>query len=520
MAAPKSSFFSLSSWLRVIADTALIQAAVIISLVLRYVFIYVFEEDASGLRETAAWYFMLWLKYSPLLTIISLMAMWVSGVYTKRRLYLGRFKVLAVLQSISIAFLIYVALRRCFFVQEIIVAGELKIDDFPRWVLLWSCGLSVALLVGARTFIRVWHRYGDHEPTNLRFARDEGDRRVLVVGGAGYIGSALVPQLLESGHQVRVLDAMLFGDEALSRVKDHKRLEIMQGDFRSGCLGTAMRNVGSVVHLAGIVGDPACNIDESLTIDVNLTSTRAIADMAKWIGVRRFIFASTCSVYGACDEMLDEKSVAKPVSLYGNTKLASERVLLEMADEHFSPTILRFATIYGFSGRTRFDLVVNLLSAKAKVDGKITIFNGRQWRPFVHVQDAAMAIKLVAEAPTDVVHNEIFNVGSKDQNYTISQVGEMIHKKVIGSEIVVDDSGTDSRNYRVDFTKIREYLGFEPKWTVDQGIEQVLDAIATGQVSDYRDPKHSNYAFLNLQGTTELARDHWAVELIRDLEGV
>jgi nucleoside-diphosphate-sugar epimerase len=279
-----------------------------------------------------------------------------------------------------------------------------------------------------------------------------------------------------------------------------------------------MRNVGTVVHLAGIVGDPACNLDEGLTIDVNLTSTRSIADMAKYSQVPRFVFASTCSVYGACDEILDERSMAKPVSLYGNTKLASEKVLRDMADDTFSPTVLRFATIYGLSGRTRFDLVVNLLAAKAKIDSKITIFNGAQWRPFVHVMDAASAIKLAVDAPSDVVHNEIFNVGSNEQNHTILEVGEMIHQQVIGAELIVDDSGSDARNYRVDFTKIQEHLGFTPQWTLLKGIEQVLHAIASGKVGDYRDPKYSNYAFLNLQGTTELARDHWALEMIRNIE--
>jgi nucleoside-diphosphate-sugar epimerase len=164
-------------------------------------------------------------------------------------------------------------------------------------------------------------------------------------------------------------------------------------------------------------------------------------------------------------------------------------------------------------------LVVNLLSAKAKVDSQITVFNGAQWRPFVHVQDAAHAIRLAVDAPQEVVANEIFNVGCNEQNYTIRQIGELIHQQVIGAKLVVDASGEDARNYRVDFSKIRDELGFAPKWTVERGIEQVLDAIATGRVSDYRDPKYSNFAFLNEQGTSELTRDHWALEMIRQLEG-
>lgn len=497
----------------------LIQVAVVVALVTRYLIVYVFQnpEGTDELRTIAADYVSIWLNRSFLLTLLCLVSLAIAGVYTRRRFYMGRYKIIAVVQAVTVGFLAYAAIRYFMSQGEVVVART----DFPRVALLMTYGLSLAFLIGARTFIRVWQRFGSENTTSSQAAAakdKEVDNRVLVIGGAGYIGSALVPQLLNEGFHVRVLDAMLFGEEPLESVKDHPNLEVMRADFRSGLLGRAMRDVGTVVHLAGIVGDPACNLDEGLTVDVNLTSTRSIAHTAKDLNVKRFIFASTCSVYGACDEMLDEKSISKPVSLYGNTKLASERVLREMADEEFSPTILRFATIYGLSGRTRFDLVVNLLSAKAKVDGQITVFNGNQWRPFVHVMDAAKAIKTAIAAPRDAVHNEIFNVGSNEQNHTILEVGQMIHEKVIAAELIVDDSGTDARNYRVDFSKIQEQLGFEPDWTIEKGIEQVLGAIASGKVTDYHDPKYSNYAFLNLQGTTELARDHWAVQMIRDLE--
>lgn len=515
-----SNLLQPSSLLRIGTDAILIQVAVIVALVARYLIVYVFQntDGTADLRLIASDYVVIWLSKSFLLTLVCLVSLGITGVYTRRRFYMGRYKALAVVQAITVAFLAYGAIG--YFLQR----GEADIrprSDFPFVALAISYGLSVGLLIGARTFIRVWQRFGGDQPNANRSSTEaerDVDNRVLVIGGAGYIGSALVPQLLDAGYHVRVLDAMLFGEEPLESVKDHERLEVMRADFRSGLLGRAMRDVGTVVHLAGIVGDPACNLDEALTVDVNLTSTRMIAHAARDNGVKRFIFASTCSVYGACDEMLDERSMAKPVSLYGNTKLASEKVLREMADDSFSPVMLRFATIYGLSGRTRFDLVVNLLSAKAKVDGKITVFNGNQWRPFVHVMDAARAIKAAVEAPQNVVHNEVFNVGSNEQNHTILEVGEMIHEQVIGAELLVDDSGTDARNYRVDFTKIQECLGYEPQWTIEKGIEQVLHAIASGKVTDYHDPKYSNYAFLNLQGTTELARDHWALEMIRDLE--
>ena len=506
-----------ASLLRILIDAALIQIALVVALVVRYLAVYVFQNQPgeTDLRRIASSYISVWCTNSFVLVGFCLICLGIAGVYTRRRFYMGKFKAFAVFQAISVAFLAYGAVG--YFLRRGVAPGEIR--DFPVIAFALAYGLTVALLIGARTFIRLWKVYGDDSPRRIEVSVDESDNRILVVGGAGYIGSALVPELLQEGYKVRVLDAMLFGEEPLAPIKDHERLEIVRTDFRSGLIGWAMRDVGTVVHLAGIVGDPACNLDASLTVDINLTSTRSIADVAKYNGVRKFIFASTCSVYGACDEMLDERSISKPVSLYGNTKLASEAVLMEMATDTFAPTILRFATIYGLSGRTRFDLVVNLLAAKAKVDGVITVFNGAQWRPFVHVQDAAHAIRLAVDAPSDVVANQVFNVGSNEQNYTILQIGELIHQQVIGAKLTVDDSGEDDRNYRVDFSKIADELGFQPKWTVQQGVEQVLDAIATGKVADYRDPKYSNFAFLNEQGTSALTRDHWAMEMIRKLEG-
>ena len=507
-----------ASLLRIAADVVLIQLSIIAALVIRYLAVYVFQNQPgeTDLQAIASAYVSVWSTNSFVLVAFCLICLGIAGVYTRRRFYMGRYKTLAVFQAVSIAFLAYGALG--YFLRRGMEPGG--IHDFPVIAFAIAYALTVGLLIGARTFIRIWQVYGDDSPSRIEARSDNSEKRVLVVGGAGYIGSALVPELLEEGYDVRVLDTMMFGEEPLAPYKDHDRLEIIRTDFRSGLIGWAMRDVGTVVHLAGIVGDPACNLDAGLTVDINLTSTRSIADIAKYSGVKRFIFASTCSVYGACDEMLDERSISKPVSLYGNTKLASERVLREMADDDFTPTILRFATIYGLSGRTRFDLVVNLLAAKAKVDGEITVFNGAQWRPFVHVQDAAHAIRLAVDASPEVVGNQIFNVGSNEQNYTILEIGELIHQQVIGAQLLVDNSGEDARNYRVDFTKIHDELGFTPKWTVERGIEQVLDAIATGKVKDYRDPKYSNFAFLNEQGTSELTRDHWAFEMIRKLEGV
>jgi nucleoside-diphosphate-sugar epimerase len=348
--------------------------------------------------------------------------------------------------------------------------------------------------------------------------RRPAGRHILVIGGAGYIGSALLAKLLDKGHYVRLLDLMVFGDEPIRHLLKFKNLEVMRGDFRHvESVVEAMQGVDTVIHLGAIVGDPACSLDENLTIDVNLTATRMIGELAKAQGVERFVFASTCSVYGACDELLDERSVVRPISLYGQTKLASERVLFKMANDKFRPTVVRFATIYGLSGRTRFDLVVNLLTAKAKLEGKITVNGGAQWRPFVHVDDAAAAVARIIEVPRELVAGEIFNVGSNEQNFTITQIGQMVHEQVVSAELIVNEADTDRRNYRVNFNKLRNHLGFEPQWTVEAGIQQVLDAIANGDVQDYRDAKYSNVKFLTESADAAAVRDNWARRLIESL---
>ena len=162
--------------------------------------------------------------------------------------------------------------------------------------------------------------------------------------------------------------------------------------------------------------------------------------------------------------------------------------------------------------------MVNLLSAKAKIDGKITVMGGNQWRPFVHVDDAALSIATVLGAPQELAGNEIFNVGCDEQNYTIRQVGEIVHQHVPGAELIIDEKDTDRRNYQVSFAKIRNVLNFEPKWTLEQGIEQVLEAIARGDINDYRDAKYSNVKFLSGQGTELLSRSTtWAHEMLKEI---
>ena len=333
---------------------------------------------------------------------------------------------------------------------------------------------------------------------------DEGpdEKRVLVIGGAGYVGSALIEKLLRLNLHVLVIDTMHFGKEPLSRVADHPNLTLIKEDFRNiEALTRAMSGVGSVIHLAGLVGDPACAVDPALTVDINVTATKLVGEIAKARGVRRFIFASSCSVYGASDEIVDELARLNPQSLYARSKVAAEAVLGGLNSDDFAVTCLRFSTIYGISGRTRFDLVVNLLCARAVRDGIITVFGPDQWRPFVHVDDVATSILMTLQAPIDFVAGEVFNVGSDALNYTLGDVAELIRYQVPEARIVSDPSCSDRRNYRVSFEKIRARLNFEPMWTLDRGIAQVLALVRSNEVGDYALPTYSNVLFLKECGT-------------------
>lgn len=501
---------SVEAVIRVIADALLINIATLSALAVRLLYIVAFSDvDANINYRTTFWeYLKAYGNSAWLLTLTCLVIFAISGFYTYGRFYRGRYKVLIVVQAVSIGYLIFGSLT---FLSK----GVLYI---PRGALVLSWVLSIVLLTLARAWSSVWR-------TILRSERSAGRpenrpiHKVLVIGGAGYIGSALLPKLLEKGYQVRLVDLLLYGTEPIEKFLEHPHLEVMQADFRQiDKIVEAMRDVDAVIHLGGIVGDPASALDEELTTEINLIATRMIAEVAKGSGVGHFIFASTCSVYGASDQMLDERSELNPVSLYARSKIASEKVLLQMADEHFAPVILRFGTIYGLSGRTRFDLVVNLLTAKAYVDKEITIFGGEQWRPFLHVDDAAQALLQVLEAPKGLVRNQIFNVGSNEQNFTIRQVGEIVHSFVADAIIVNKGEDVDRRNYWVNFNKINHALGFAPNWTVEQGVEQVLQALRSGRVGDYKDARYSNVKFLTEEGIYRLARhgNGWAYELLNE----
>lgn len=333
-------------------------------------------------------------------------------------------------------------------------------------------------------------------PGAAQSASDDGT--VLVTGGAGYIGSLLVRRLLNLGYHVRVLDRLMYGDAAIRDLYGHARLDLVVGDFRDrAVVERCVAGVDAVLHLGAIVGDPACAINEDFTIRTNFDATRLIAEACKRHGVRRMIFASTCSVYGASDALLDESSALNPVSLYANTKIAAERVLLGMHDATFAPVILRFGTAYGLAPRPRFDLVVNLLAAKAVRDGQITIHGGEQWRPFVHVDDIARACIMALEAPLATVSGEIFNVGSQEQNHKLGELGAIIQSFVPRASVITNDLITDKRNYYVHFQKIETVLGFAPEYTLVDGVREIKKAVESGAISDWKHRYYNNHTYLS-----------------------
>lgn len=425
----------------------------------------------------------------PLLVVMGLTVFTLNGFYNRGRFYRSRYKVLAIAQGTSLTFLLFASAAYA-------LKGYLQ---FPTAAAIALSALAaLGLLLFARVYSHIWVRLLP-QPQDLVPANNnlQAGNLALVIGGAGYIGSSLLPQLLEAGYRVRVFDSLLFGRDTIASHLEDERVDLLEGDFRRiDQLVAAMRDVDVVIHLGGLVGDPACAVDEELTIEINLSATRAIAELAKAQGVKRFIFASTCSVYGASDEIVDERSLLNPVSLYAQSKIASERVLWDLSSPDFRPTVMRFGTVYGLSGRTRFDLVVNLLTAKAATDGVITVFGPDQWRPFVHVADVAQALALAAQAPESVVASRVFNVGSNEQNATLGELGRLIREHVPNAQIVVSEMDSDSRNYRVSFDRIANELKFTPRWSLGDGIEQVLEFVRSGGIGHYSADEYSNVKVL------------------------
>jgi nucleoside-diphosphate-sugar epimerase len=324
----------------------------------------------------------------------------------------------------------------------------------------------------------------------------EPARRVLVVGGAGYLGSVLTQRLLQKGFRVRVLDSFIYGRRSLELLAGDKNLEIVEGDLRNihTCV-SSLAETDAVVLLAAIVGDPASKARPTETIETNVLAAQALASASRLHHINRFLYASTCSVYGTGGDLLDEEAPLNPVSLYARTKIESEKIILGMGDEYFNPTILRMGTLYGYSPRMRFDLVVNTMSMKSFTDGRIQVFGGKQWRPLLGVEDAAEVYVRCLETNLQYVGNQVFNVGSDDQNYRIDDVAEIIGAALGGIPISRDNSSLDTRDYRVSFSKLESKVGFKPRQTIDNAAQDILQKLHSGAIRNPAQRIYYNHYF-------------------------
>jgi nucleoside-diphosphate-sugar epimerase len=321
--------------------------------------------------------------------------------------------------------------------------------------------------------------------------------KILVTGGAGYIGSTLVRILLSEGHQVRVLDSLLHGGDALLGVWADPGFQFVRGDISDHrVFKPALDGVEAVVHLAAIVGDPACARKPELAKAINLQSSLALIEESQRSGVKRFVFASTCSNYGKmsdANQYVDEDSELQPVSLYAETKVAVEKALLASGRAgDWSPTPLRLATIFGVSSRMRFDLTVNEFTMEMLTRKHLKVYGEQFWRPYVHVRDAARAMQLVLSSPAEKVAGRVFNVGSTDQNFQKLQLVEMIRPFVPDAAVEFVHKTEDPRDYRVSFSRISDQLGFKITRTVAQGIEELAHLVRSGIIQNFADERYRN----------------------------
>ena len=295
------------------------------------------------------------------------------------------------------------------------------------------------------------------------------DMRVLITGAGGYVGSLLTPLLLQNGYQVIAFDAFYFGKHTLDRAIHMPHLQVVQGDVRT-LDPNLLKGIEAVIDLAALSNDPACELEPTLTVSINRDASLRLARLSKDAGVKRFLFASSCSVYGATGgDTLTEEAHPSPLSLYAEMKLEVERGLKELADHTFHPVSLRKGTLFGLSPRMRFDLAINVMTLNAVTKKRLYITGGgEQWRPFLHVMDAARAYLCCLQTPSAVFSGQVFNV--IDQNIQLGNLGSLIGQRV-GSDVTYVQGARDLRSYHISGQRFASQLHFRPQYSIENGVD-------------------------------------------------
>jgi nucleoside-diphosphate-sugar epimerase len=305
--------------------------------------------------------------------------------------------------------------------------------------------------------------------------------KVLVTGGAGYIGSILMRLLLEKGYNVTCLDRFFFGTDPVKEIAD--RIKMVKDDIR-WFDPEILKGIDVVIDLASLSNDPSGELDPQKTLEINYKGRARVAKLSKKYGVKKYVLASTCSVYGFQEGILTEESALSPLTTYAKANMLAEKEILPLADKSFTATVLRQATVYGYSPRMRFDLAINGMVLGFYKNGKIPIMrDGKQWRPFVHVKDTSTAFIKVLEAEQDNVNGQIFNVGSDEQNFQIFYLAKLVAESINIPFSYEWYGSPDTRSYRVSFKKIKENVNFKTQYTPREGAKEVFDALKEGRLN-------------------------------------